>query len=342
MYPTNRPVFFVLLFGLLAGCSPMDKEAGLDISSGADTDIPSRPDADTSPARDAGADSDAAGASDAADAPDSDEPNDPDALRLATWNVSFLDVPGGSDEAPRTEADYDLLRTYVARLDADVVALQEVRGAAGAHTIFPADSWTAECEARDSPQNVCVLTRNESGWQLTRNTDLISLNVGNPSLRHGLDITISKPGYAPLRVLAIHLKSGCFFGDDGPDCNTFFQQVAEVETWVDSRAAAGETYAVLGDFNRFLTADDAAWLELDDGEPAGADITRSIPQGTPTPCWSELFTEFIDHILLDPNSASWLVDSGQNPYDETDFDAYYLRLSDHCPLWADLRVPPSD
>jgi len=262
------------------------------------------------------------------------------ALRLATWNVARLDEEGQGDN-PRTADDLALLGTYVDRLEADVVALQEVRGVTGTQTIFPGTDWSAECENRDSSQSVCVVLREASGWSLTRNPDVTALNDSDPNLRQGLDVTISRPGHDALRILAVHLKFGCFVGESYTDCGVFFEQIAVVEEWIDARAAAGEAYAVLGDFNRFMTATDSAWLELDDGYPVGADLTRSIPQGTPTPCWSDVFTEFIDHIALDPTSTGWLQASDQLVYDETDFDAYYERLSDHCPIWADFQVPES-
>ena len=112
-----------------------------------------------------------------------------------------------------------------------------------------------------------------------------------------------------------------------------------VEDWADDRIAAGEAFAVLGDFNRFLTADDSVWLDLDDNDPKGADLTRSIPQGPPPPCWSDVFTEFVDHIVLDPTATSWMSTSDQLVYDETDFYPYAQQISDHCPLWADFDVP---
>ena len=52
-----------------------------------------------------------------------------------------------------------------------------------------------------------------------------------------------------------------------------------------------------------------------------------------------MFTEFIDHIVLDPASAGWMQGSDQLVYAETDFYAYYQPLSDHCPLWVDFEVP---
>lgn len=259
-------------------------------------------------------------------------------LRLATWNVSLLDEEGEGDN-PRTAADLALLASYVDQLAADVVALQEVRGVTGTETIFPAADWHAECELRNSAQNVCVVLREDSGWTMTRNADVVELNASDPNLRQGLDLTLTMPGREPLRILAVHLKFGCLAGETATDCGVLFDQFDVVEDWIDARVAAGEAHVVLGDFNRFLTADDSVWLDLDDGDPAGADLIRSIPQGTPTPCWSGVFTEFIDHIVLDPTSASWMQASDQLVYAETDFYAYYERLSDHCPLWVDLEVP---
>lgn len=312
------PVVLIAVLASFAGCKsePTDTSADTDPATEVDTDT----DTDT-------------------DVVDTDVPTPgADVLRLATWNVSRLDVEGQGDN-PRTAEDLALMGTYADRLEADVVALQEVRGVVGTQTLFPAAEWSAECENRDSSQNVCVVLRNASGWTMTRNADLTELDVGNSSLRQGLDLTLSRPGHASLRILALHLKFGCLFGETHSDCGVWFEQLAVVEGWIDARAAAGEPFVVLGDFNRFMTADDSAWLEIDDGDPVGADLTRSIPQGTPTPCWSDVFTEFLDHIVLDSNSTGWLQSSDQLVYDETDFDAYFERLSDHCPVWADFQVP---
>jgi endonuclease/exonuclease/phosphatase family metal-dependent hydrolase len=259
-------------------------------------------------------------------------------LRLATWNVSRLDLPDQGDN-PRTAADLALMATYADRLAADVVALQEVRGVAGTQTLFPAPAWSAECENRNSGQNVCVVLREDSGWSMTRNADVTALNASDPNLRQGLDLTLSRPGQEPLRVLAIHLRFGCLSGDTNAACPGWVDQLAIVEDWIDARAAAGEAFVVLGDWNRFLTADDTAWAAIDDDDPAGASLTRSIPQGTPTPCWSAVFTEFLDHIVLGQSAATWMSASEQIAYDETDFDTYSVLLSDHCPIWADLEVP---
>lgn len=305
-----------LLTALLCG--------SLACNSTGDTDPVSEPDTDADTIEDSDTDT----GSTASPAP----------LRLATWNMSRLDVAGEGSN-PRTTEQLALFGGYADRLAADVVAIQEVRGVAGTQTVFPATDWTAECEDRDSSQNVCVVVRTESGWSVTRNADVTALNEADPNLRQGLDLTLTQPGHEPLRILALHLKFGCLSGETASDCGVYFDQLAVVEDWIDARASAGEAYIVLGDWNRFMTATDSAWLEIDDNDPVGADLTRSIPQGTPTPCWSEVFTEFLDHIVLDPTSAAWMQDSDQLAYDETDFETYSEVLSDHCPVWADLQVP---
>ena len=64
-------------------------------------------------------------------------------LKLATWNLEWLttnerDLP--ADAHPKQPEDIDLLRRYAGELDADVIAIQEVDGAAIAARVFPPDS----------------------------------------------------------------------------------------------------------------------------------------------------------------------------------------------------------
>jgi endonuclease/exonuclease/phosphatase family metal-dependent hydrolase/outer membrane murein-binding lipoprotein Lpp len=267
-------------------------------------------------------------------------PTEPTRLRLATWNIFYLDTPEEADESGRVASDYERLAGYVDALGADVVALQEIHGVEGARTLFPEDAWEVQCEERNSRQNVCIALANDAGWNIERHPDVESLQAGNPNLRKGLDVTLSKPGYDSLRMLVVHMKADCYYGNELGGCATFFTQITALEEWIDARAEEDTPYMVIGDFNRFMTEDDEAWLEIDDAMPARADLSRSIAPGN-TPCWNGMFSEFIDHIFLEPNNLPWLVDSAQLVFQETDFEAEYKKLSDHCPLWVDLDVPPA-
>lgn len=267
-------------------------------------------------------------------------PTEPTRLRIATWNIFYLDTPEEAEQAPREPNDYERLSAYADALDADVIALQEIHGEAGARTLFPAEDWDIACEDRNSRQNVCVVVAKDAGWSIERHPDVEALQAGNPNLRKGLDFTLSKRGYESIRMLAVHMKADCYYGDELAGCATYFTQITALEEWIDARAEEETPYMVIGDFNRFMTDDDQAWIEIDDAMPARADLSRSIAAGN-TPCWGGMFSEFIDHILLEPNNLPWLVDSAQLVFQETDFEAEYKKLSDHCPLWADLDVPPA-
>ena len=53
-------------------------------------------------------------------------------LKLAAWNMEHLAERDGTGCRPWTEADYAAMRGYVAELDADVIAFQEVESKAAA------------------------------------------------------------------------------------------------------------------------------------------------------------------------------------------------------------------
>lgn len=273
------------------------------------------------------------------DGPDASDMTEsgPQTLRFATWNILYLDAPGQGSRAPRTSEDYERLKGYVARLDADVIALQEIHGVDAVRAILPEAQWESWCEQRSSTQNVCMAVRKDAGWTVVKNPDVTELNIGG-NLRTGQDTTLTRQGYKSVRILNVHMKADCYFGDTSPGCTTFFSQIGTVEAWIDARATEQVPFVVMGDFNRFLTDDDKAWLELDDSEPANADLTKTTATDN-TPCWGNMFANYIDYIILDPITASWLQESQQLVFDETDFNAFSEKLSDHCPLWADLKIP---
>src|ERR1700728_2202803 len=68
-------------------------------------------------------------------------------LKIATWNLDWLttreagdDLP--ADVVPRAEEDFVRLAQYARELNADVVAIEEVDGAAAAAKIFPRDVYS--------------------------------------------------------------------------------------------------------------------------------------------------------------------------------------------------------
>ena len=269
-------------------------------------------------------------------------------LRIAAWNLEHLAEHDGSGCRPRQEADYAALRAYVQRLDADVIAFAEVESAKAAERVFPPADYTivmstrpdsgrdyfcrrdANSGPRINKQDVGFAIRR--GVKFTRHADLDALGLGDPDLRWGVDLTIDAP--RPLRLLALHLKSGCSAGSDRDACPILFDQVPTLERWIAARRAEGGDFALLGDWNRRLAlAGDTVWRQLnDDGvalvDAAGGEGSRCVAR----------YPDFIDHIVLDPGAAARVVTGSFEQFDYGVPEAEHP--SDHCPIAVRLRPSP--
>ena len=264
-------------------------------------------------------------------------------LRIATWNLEHLAQDGAQGCRPRSEADYALLRAYADRLNADVVAFQEVESLSAAARVFDPAQYHLVIEARPAGDRFPCrglegrsLTRQAVGFAIRKGIaferagDLTDLQLGDPNLRSGVDVTIRAPGRAPLRLLAVHLKSGCASGDKAEACATLMRQIPILEAWIDARAKEATRFAVLGDFNRRLArSGDVIWTEIDDADPANADL--SLAQGGTGPKCDPRFSEFIDHVVLDARAGRDLAGFEELTYVSGD------RPSDHCPVVATLK-----
>lgn len=273
-----------------------------------------------------------------------DGPSSGPALKLAAWNIEHLAEADGTGCRPRTEADYAALRGYVADLGADVIAFQEVESKAAAERVFDPAIYTVVIEDRvgTDRRGACRgregLTINaqrtgfaiRNGIPFERQPDFTAVQVGNPDLRSGVDLIVRPRGGEPIRVLSVHLKSGCSSGDRNEACAVLFQQVPVMERWIDERAVEGVRFAVMGDFNRRLAMqNDAVWADWDDASPPNADLALASGE-QPAQC-NPRYRDFIDFIVLDRRAAADLVG-----FEEKTFagDA----LSDHCAVSARLSL----
>lgn len=263
-------------------------------------------------------------------------------LKVASWNLEFLAERNGTGCEPRIDADYAAMRQIVDALDADVIAFQEAENEAAAARVFNPSRYTIVMERRPGAasgscggkhadqqfirQAVGFAIR--KGIAFDRNPDVTALQLGNPQLRSGIDVRVRAPGHQPTRLLAVHLKSGCFQGDRAQACGVLQQQVPVLEDWIDRAAVGPDRFIVLGDWNRRLAEPaDAVWTELDDGNPANADL-RLADEGV-TPRCDPRYRSFIDHIVFDRRAA------GQaSGFAETIYAPGQKHLSDHCPVSA--------
>ena len=259
-------------------------------------------------------------------------PPGPPALKLATWNLEWLSAEIDKGPVKRNEGDYARLRKYAERLNADVIAFQEVDGAEAAARVFSSDVYAFYVAEQATAQRTGFAVRKTV--PRARNPDFSELAVGG--LRAGTDITVAL-GTHSVRLLSVHLKSGCFnepLTNGNNACKKLSLQLPKLETWIDARAEEGAPFAVLGDFNRrlFERPDEPFWKELDDATPPEADLTAPTAGQTPK-CWDQKYAQFIDHIVLS-KSGQALVRAGsftQHAYDASD-RAKKSVLSDHCPL----------
>lgn len=299
----------------------------------------------------------------------------PGTLRIATWNLEWLMTPevlrslkrdclpdGASPgrrerfipcdvgtDMERANSDFDALARYARRLDADVIALQEVDGAPAARRVFAGYDFCFT--SRRHVQN--------NGFAIRRGIPFRCAEYEPLSLRdrvrRGAELTLFPGEPRELRLLSVHLKSGCGRRtlDSGRDaCAVLGQQVSHLERWIDAQAARGKPFAVLGDFNRNLLDDPgparspsggprSLWAEIDDGEPADADLALAGAGQRFANCApNQNHGGFIDHIVLSRSLAARAVPGSfvRLVYDPD--EALRRRLSDHCPVAISVRLAP--
>ena len=302
-------------------------------------------------------------------------------LSLATWNLEWLMTPqthadlsarcqhqqprsheralpctpGRTPPPARTASDLDALARTAQVLhqarQVDVVALQEVDGPDAARQVFR-QGWKLDCFVRRAhPQKVGFAIR--AGVPYRCNGDLDALDVDGSS-RAGADLTLYPGTAQEVRLLNVHLKSGCFQGKldrrFGP-CHGLQRQAPVVEAWIDQRVRDGVAFAVLGDFNRHLDQDErhdagpdeSAPLNLmsawSDDQPRGAVLHRATAGQPYLACdGDDRFKRYVDDILLSERlktrhenrrATLRLTRLSYDPQDRG------RQLSDHCPLiWS--------
>jgi endonuclease/exonuclease/phosphatase family metal-dependent hydrolase len=293
-------------------------------------------------------------------------------IKLATWNLEWLIAPSAFKElkascAPkgtpvrgdtrrvpcdvatrfeRSSRDFSVLARYARELDADVVALQEVDGADAARLVFP--DYQFCFTTRRHVQNTGFAVRR--GIPHRCGSDVRTLSLGD-SLRRGAELTLFPGEAGEMRLLSVHLKSGCstkaLSASDKP-CRELARQAPELEAWIDAQARARRRFAVLGDFNRDLLSDAARkasaqggglWAALDDADPPEADLHNAAAGEVFRKCVpGQAYRTYIDYIVLSRTLAGEGIPGSFSRVTFSAADARHARLSDHCPIAIRLRI----
>jgi endonuclease/exonuclease/phosphatase family metal-dependent hydrolase len=288
-------------------------------------------------------------------------------LKLATWNLEWLIAPQElrrlrrdclpdgafpgrrerfvpcdvATDLERAATDLEALARYSRRLDADVIALQEVDGPAAARLVF--EGYEFCFTSRRHVQNTGFAIRRGIPYRCAEYAPL-SLDG---RVRRGAEVVLYPGESRELHLLSVHLKSGCNRRslDSGRDaCAVLARQVPALERWIDERAARSQSFAVLGDFNRDLLDDRgpargpsgslrSLWAELDDGDPPEADLVNPAEGRRFRNCSPDQnHGGYIDHIVLSRSLAQRLVPGSFERLVFLPDEALRLRLADHCPV----------
>ena len=171
------------------------------------------------------------------------------------------------------------------------------------------------------------------GIAYRRGADLAGLANGNPFQRWGTDIAVTEGG-RELRLLSVHLKSGCWGSEQDRDrgreetCAVLRDQVSRLMDWADAQRAGGVAFVILGDFNRRLAVPgNWAWQML---SPPSAPLhlpTLSLMSGC-----DPRFKEFIDHLAVGGGAAEMLAPGSIREMPR------HGRHHDHCALSAEFSL----
>jgi endonuclease/exonuclease/phosphatase family metal-dependent hydrolase len=245
----------------------------------------------------------------------------------------------------RSASDLAGLARYARALDADVIAMQEVDGVNAARQIFPRHEFCFT--GGPAVQNTGFAIRR--GLPFRCGADLAELSLGD-SVRRGATLVLFPGTRRELRLLAVHLKSGCARAPlDSHDysCERLSRQRPALRDWLHQASFPEARFAVLGDFNRDLLAESATGFEVEGSAGLWRQLQESASGRLLNTAQDQPFHNchvgqphrgYIDYILIGGALREHLVAGSFERLSYSASDAWRLKLSDHCPVAVKLRI----
>ncbi|MBT2338655.1 MULTISPECIES: hypothetical protein [Pseudomonas] len=213
------------------------------------------------------------------------------------------------------------MKAVAEKLDADVIAVQEVESPEALQQIWPRDKYDFYVNMQ-SPwiQRTGFVVRKSSGLEVGMLGDVRSLGEAFKShARQGAELPVTIKGMT-LKLLSVHLKSGCFDqalnsgyaterdkANGVITCDVLKRQAPALETWLDHSIRSGASAMIIGDFNRRFDAavehetapEVSLYAQLSDGEPSAAKLFRPTKGFEAQPeCQGGGSKWLIDHALM--------------------------------------------
>ncbi|MFO1252780.1 MAG: endonuclease/exonuclease/phosphatase family protein [Inhella sp.] len=201
------------------------------------------------------------------------------------------------------------LRTVLAeKLDADVIAFQEVSGAAAVRELVGEAYEVCSYEGHKVQRLAFAWKRKlgsgrcELDWRLA-----LPQRAMADQVRPGLALSLQTGGKT-LRFLTVHLKSSCVSALDAnnplfpaaageargqldgpnPHCQSLQEQVAPLEDWLERQSQGADGLVLLGDFNRNLGHEASEAAELPARSAGGSAAAPHGPEVKVRNLWREL------------------------------------------------------
>ncbi|CAI3926856.1 Metal-dependent hydrolase [Commensalibacter communis] len=269
-------------------------------------------------------------------------------LKLTTWNLEWLVSQKDIQNTPiphnvnlRNTSDFQQLQQYAIKLQSDIVALQEIGSLETLRFVFPANEYLFFISRDPIAQHTALAVRHSVFAHIEQNPDLTELgNInGSHPLRSGLDLTFYTKEKNSLRILVLHLKSGC---QDypltnkalKPSCQFLKEQLPILQEWIRKRLMEKQAFIILGDFNRVISPNEFFYKSL--SEKITSPTFPTAYQANP--CWGGSY--FIDGFMLDHHTTKWFIPNSLSvlKYKEQGFNQQN-QLSDHCPVSIKLSIP---